>query len=377
MTETTALERYTASFETEPGYLDWAAYGPLPPAVRAELHADGELLGTGRRSSIDLVSARATLARELAAGLLGAQLDEVVLAPSTSHGLMQAIYGLSGGLVLGRREFPSLTVTAARAAEARGRIRVQWVDPADEFITVDVIREALTEETTAVAVSLVDFRTGYRADLAGIREAIGDDRLLIVDATQAFGIVDEDYSAADVVCVHGYKWLRAGRGTGFARFGPRALERIEPVLSGITGIDSDPFAPEVQRPAASARAFTVSGSDHLAAARLATALQEVVEVGVPAIADEVAERVLGVEFLADRYGIPMLTPRDPRRRGGIVALAPGAEDAAALSASLVNHGLVVTTRGDTVRIAPHVGTDADTVRLLGDALAAFVQTRTW
>ena len=61
------------------------------------------------------------------------------------------------------------------------------------------------------------------------------DRLLIVDAMQGFGAVDADYAAADVVCGNGYKWLRAGRGTGFAWFGERALERIAPVLSGWAG----------------------------------------------------------------------------------------------------------------------------------------------
>ncbi len=40
-------------------------------------------------------------------------------------------------------------------------------------------------------VSLVDFRTGYRADLAALRDVIGD-RLLIVDAIQGFGAVDAD-----------------------------------------------------------------------------------------------------------------------------------------------------------------------------------------
>ena len=83
-------------------------------------------------------------------------------------------------------------------------------------------------------VSLVDFRTGYRADLGALRDVIGD-RLLIVDAIQGFGVVDADWSAADVVCGNGYKWLRAGRGTGFAWFGERALERIAPVLSGFAG----------------------------------------------------------------------------------------------------------------------------------------------
>lgn len=372
----TDLDAYLESFDGEPGYLDWAAFGPLSPGVRAEAQADTELLGSGRRSSIQLVDDHAREARELVAELIGADAAQVVLQPSTTYGLMQAIYGLAGGLMVGRGEFPNLTVAATRAADALGSIEVQWLEPADGFITPDVVREALTDDTRALAVSLVDFRTGYRADLAGLRDVIGD-RLLIVDAIQGFGTVDVDYSAADVVCSNGYKWLRAGRGTGFAWYGERALERIAPVLSGYRGIEGDLPVDVVPLPAPSAQAFTVTGIDTLAAARLATGLQELVAVGVATVEAELAERTRDVMFFADRYEVPVVTPREPERRGGIVTLAPAPQDAAPLAASLANHGLTVTVRSGLVRVSPHVGTAGDTLRLFGDALAAFSSARVW
>lgn len=376
MIRVTDLDSYLASFDGEPGYLDWAAFGPLAPVVRAEAQGDTELLGSGRRTSIELVDAHVVEARELVARLLGADASHVALQPSTTYGLMHAIYGLTGGLMLGRGEFPSLTVAATRAADALGAIQLQWLEPADGLITPDLVREALTDDTRALAVSLVDFRTGYRADLPALRDVIGD-RLLIVDAIQGFGMVDVDYSVADVVCGHGYKWLRAGRGTGFAWFGERALERIAPVLSGFRGVEGDLPLDVVPPPAPSAQAFAVSGHDTLAAARLAAALREIVDVGVATIEAELAARTADVIFFADRYEIPVVTPREPERRAGIVTLEPAAQDAAPLAASLANHGLTVTTRAGRIRVAPHVGTGADTLRLFGDALAAFSSTRVW
>ncbi len=188
----TDLESFLASFDGESGYLDWAAFGPLSTSVRADAHADTELLGSGRTSSLDLVSEHLIEARELVAELIGSDAEQVVLQPSTTYGLMQAIYGLAGGLMLSRAEFPSLTVTATRAADALGSIDVQWIDPDDGFVTPEAVRDALTDDTRAVAVSLVDFRTGYRADLTALRDVIGD-RLLIVDAIQGFGAVVADY----------------------------------------------------------------------------------------------------------------------------------------------------------------------------------------
>ncbi|WP_345803174.1 aminotransferase class V-fold PLP-dependent enzyme [Microbacterium sp. AZCO] len=372
----TDWESYLASFDGEPGYLDWAAFGPLAPSVRAEVHADAELLGSGRPSSIELVADHSREARELIAQLLGADAEQVTLQPSTTYGLMQAVYGLAGGLMISRGDFPSLTVAASRAADALGSIELQWLEPEGGYVTPEAVREALTDETTAVGVSLVDFRTGYRADLAALRDVIGD-RLLIVDAIQGFGVVEADWAAADVVCGNGYKWLRAGRGTGFAWFGDRALERIAPVLSGFSGVEGDLPVDAVPLPAPSAQAFSVATPDHLAFARLVAGLRDVVDVGVGMIESELVARSGDVMYFAERYEIPVVTPSEAGRRAGIVALAPAPQDVAPLAASLANHGLTVTVRSGLVRVAPHVGTGADTLRLFGDALAAFSSARVW
>ena len=75
--------------------------------------------------------------------------------------------------------------------------------------------------------------------------------------------------------------------------------------------------------------------------------------GIESIESELVARSGDVMFFADRYDIPVVTPREPERRAGIVALAPAPPDAAPLAASLANHGLTVTVRSDLVRVAPH------------------------
>lgn len=370
------LDVYLDSFGDETGYLNWASFGPFSPSVRAEAQADSELLGSGRRSSVDLVGDHVGDARRLVAQLLGAPEEQVVLQPSTAAGLMQAVYGLRGTLLVSSGEFPSLTVAAARSA-AMGGAHVSWMLPPAGFVTPEVVRDALTDEVTAVAVSLVDFRTGYRADLTALREVIGD-RLLIVDAIQGFGVVEADYAAADVVCGNGYKWLRAGRGAGFAWFGDRAIDRLDPVLSGFTGTEAEGLPlDEVPPPVRGARAFTVSDTDPLAAGRLATALREIEEVGVAAIGRRIEERADQVFVLAEQHGIPVATPTDGVHRAGIVALAPEAQDAAPLAAALSNHGLTVTVRSGLIRASVHAGTSTETIDQLGDALAAFAASRVW
>ncbi|WP_226532478.1 aminotransferase class V-fold PLP-dependent enzyme [Microbacterium paraoxydans] len=365
------FQDYVDTFDNESGYLNWAAFGPLSPSVREEVFADADLLGSGRPSSLSLVAERIGQAQEIVAELLGGDADDVTLQPSSTHGLMHALYGLKGTVIASTAEFPSVSLTVERAASASDHaVTPRWITPADGRVTPDAVADALDDDVVALAVSHVDFRTGYRADLAALRELIGRDRLLIVDAVQSFGIMDVDYGPADVVVGHGYKWLRSGRGSAFAWFSPRARERIVPVLSGIAGTAATGlFVDELPAPAASARAYTVSQPDTLAAGRLAIGVRDVRDAGVAAIEARLAENVDAIIEIADRHGIEVSSPRARGERAGIVALEP--EEPARLAAALANAGLVVTARGSSVRLAPHAGTDAATFELLDEALHAF------
>lgn len=361
------FDDYLGTFEGDPGYLNWAAFGPISPSIRAEVFADADLLGSGRPSALALVGERFAEAREIAAELLGSHADNVTLQPSATYGLMHAFYGLKGTVIASSAEFPSITVTLERAAHASaGELSARWIEPEQTFVTPDAVADALDDDVTAVAVSHVDFRTGYRADLAALREVIGPDRLLIVDAVQSFGVVDDDFAAADVVAGHGYKWLRAARGTGFTSFSALARERITPVLSGFAGVDGGLPVDEVPAPSASARAYAVNNPDQLAVARLAVGLRDVRDAGVAAIQEAISGHIDTIFDIADRHGISVVTPREPSQRAGIVALAP--ETPAAMAAALTNAGVVATMRGATVRVAAHAGTTAETLRMLDDAI---------
>ncbi|WP_101846809.1 aminotransferase class V-fold PLP-dependent enzyme [Zhihengliuella sp. ISTPL4] len=365
------FDDYLGTFDADPGYLNWAAFGPVSPSVRAEVFADADLLGNGRPSSLALVGERIAQAQDVVADLLGVQAADVTLQPSSTHGLMHALYGITGAVVASTAEFPSVSLTLERAATASDRtVTPRWITPDDGRVTPDAVAAILDDDVVALAVSHVDFRTGYRADLAALRDVLGPDRLLIVDAVQSFGVIETDYTVADAVVGHGYKWLRAGRGTGFAWFSPQARERIAPVLSGITGTTaSGLFVDELPAPAADARAYTVSMPDPLAAGRLAIGVRDVRDAGVAAIEERVAAQVDAVIETADRHGIAVASPRERSERAGIVALAP--EDPARLAAALANAGLVVTARGGSIRVAPHAGTDAETLALLDETLGAF------
>ncbi|RJU02405.1 aminotransferase class V-fold PLP-dependent enzyme [Arthrobacter frigidicola] len=206
------LQEYAAAFRESGGYLNFASYGP--PSRQVE-ETSAELLRTAAGGAVgasEQLHLQDLRARQAFSRLSGFPLDRVGLLPYTSLGLFQVAFGIRAGTVLvGAGEFPANLYPWLRAT-GLGLGAVHRLGEPGDRVTVELVEQALTSDTVALAVSAVDFRTGYRADLAGLREVLGPDRLLVVDGIQGFGAVDLDWAVADALVVGGQKWIRGGWG---------------------------------------------------------------------------------------------------------------------------------------------------------------------
>lgn len=354
-----ALERYLAAFTEPAGYLNHASYGPpSTPVVEAIART-----ATAASLGAPAASLHAEDDRALAAvsRLVGVPRDAVALVPSTSHGLHAVALGVPGGEVLvSRDEFPANAYAWWRAEEA-GVLTVRPLAgrPGDGplRVTPELVADALTPATTVVAVSAVDFRTGHRADLAGLREVVGD-RLLVVDGIQGFGVVDQDWTLADALVVGGQKWLRAGWGTGFVALSPRGLDRLRPLLGGWTGVEGATRYDGVpHEPLPGARRFSVTNGSPWSSAALATALELVESVGVATVQQRVEQGVTDLVARLDEAGATLLSPRDPGLRAGIVVVGVPDGRAAEVHARLTEAGVTATVHGDDrLRLSVHATT---------------------
>ena len=366
----TSVDDFAEGFLEEPGYLDFARVGPLSAAAVAEANGMGDVLSKARFGSLEALRDEDERMRSAASELTGFPPEQIVFQPNVGTGLMHAMFGVTGGVLVSRAEFPSITFAAARAAEALHVAEPQWLDADHGRVTPGSVRERLGASVSAIAVSLVDSRTGWVADIDGIRQVI-DDRLLVVDAVQGFGVVDAPYEVADVVVVGGEKWLRAGWGTGFMALSERAIDNLTPVWSGHTGAGvPDPFD-EVLPPVQGAGAFSVARPDSLAQARLSAALEEVVSIGVDVIEAAVADRVDRIIDLADEFAIGVASARETPERAGIVVLEPPQERLTALRAALHNHGVTATARAEAVRLSAHVSCGDETLGMLRAAFTSY------
>jgi len=364
------IDDFNEGFTEEPGYLDYARVGPLSTAAAEETLAFTQVLQRARHGSLDALREQDQRVRDAAAALTGFAPESIVFQPNTSQGIMHAMFGLTGSVLLAPGEFPSLPIAAVRANEALHSVQPVWLETDHGKVTPGQIRDQLEANVGAVAVSLVDSRTGYLCDIEGIRQVIGD-RVLIVDAIQGFGVVDAPWDLADVVLSGGQKWCRSGWGTGIMALSDRALERLTPVFSGFTGTEEPEPWDSVPPPASDARAFRVSNPDPLAQARFAATMEEIARVGVQAVNDAVAENVSRVIELADEFAIAVTSSRDERERAGLVVLEPPAEQVTLLSASLHNHGVTATTRLGSVRLSVHSALSTETLEMLRGAFVSY------
>lgn len=366
------IDDLASGFTDEPGYFDFAKWGPISTSVADEQRSLVEVQARARFGSEIALTEQAGRVGRAISSLVGFAPDHVVFQPNTSAGLTHTLFGLTGQVLMSPRDYPSMPIAATRSAEALRVLEPVWMDLDHDVVTPAVVQRHLTDSVTAVAVSLVDYRTGYLVDLEGIRQVIGD-RLLIVDAIQGFGVVDAPYAVADVVASGGQKWVRAGWGTGFLALSDRALSALTPVFSGVAASDLTLGGSydERQPTRPGAAAFQLTHPDPIAQARFATALEDLADVGVAAVSRAVAERATRVIDLADEFAVPVVSPRDEAERAGIVVLEPALDQMTTLTAALINHGVTATVRDTTVRLSVHVSTGDDSFGMLRGAFTSF------
>jgi selenocysteine lyase/cysteine desulfurase len=370
-----ALEEYRQHFSLAVGYLDFARFGPPPDLVLAA-SADALAFSARDHADIDVLKDGETKSLATVARMTGRpSSDHVTFASSTSAANTLVAMALRGGdeahVLVSPAEFPANVYPWVRAQNFGGP-RVRWLECPDGKVTTDAVANALTDTTVALAVSGVDFRTGYRADLAGLREVLGD-RLLLVDSIQGFGVCDLDWSLADAVMVGGQKWLRAGWGTGFISLSDRAVAHLGEGLAGWTAVEG-PYRYDnvLHETVATGQRFSLTNCDLLAAARMSAALDLLEAVTVSEVERVILERVRALrETVASLGGAPIAELADHELSGIVSFRLPGVLPEQ-IHAHLRQCGIVVTKHDSYVRVSPHATTTSDEIDALGTALKELV-----
>lgn len=363
---------YLSEFEEHGGYLNFASVGPASRSARKAPAHLLDQMAVGDRPVPDIIDPAYAEARATIADALGVEDRLATSVPSTGAGIMQVAFGLigaGGNVVVPSHEFPANRYPWLRA-EAAGGPQVRAVEIADGRVVPEALAPAIDDETRIVAVSLVDYMTGFRVDVDDIVEAAGD-ALVLIDGIQGFGAIGTGLGTADVFVAGGQKWLRGGQGAGVMAVSERALERLSPTLTGWWGVE-DNFAFEVPPPhpqLARADRFLESSPNLLGAVAAAAALRLVELGGIHKIETAVLERSGAVLDLVNSIGCDVIEPwRSDRERAGIVTFRiPGIGSAATVGA-LGTAGFIVSERNGWIRVSPHATTPLPAIEAFGVAL---------
>lgn len=341
-------------------YLNHAAVSPLPLRVVAaveralgEAVPGADALWSQRRAECDRVRAQA-------ATLLGARLArEVAFVPNTSTGLSFLAEGLSwrpgDNVVSAASEFPSNVYPwlglADRGVELRRTVEV------DGRIALESLARSIDARTRVVALSWVQYATGFRIDLGAVAELCrARDALLVVDAIQGLGALQLSVAEARIdACVAGsHKWLMGGEGVGVLYVSQRALERLRPVVRGWLSVE-EPFGPVADPPRylEGAERFECGTANVSGIYGLGAAIDWLLEVGPARVEQRVLELAGRIEAGLAQLGFESCYERTARSASGIVAAAHPSAPARPLCKQLAARGFQVAERRGLLRLSPH------------------------
>ena len=301
-------------------------------------------------------------ARRLVAAMLGAQPEQVAFVRNTSDGLSTVANGLDwrpgDNLVTFRHEFPSNLYPWLRVRDALG-VEVRVCEERDGCVDTDELITLIDDKTRIVALSQVQYASGFRADLERIgRVARAHDALLVVDVIQALGVIPLDVQAelVDVAAAACHKWLLTPEGVGLLYLSARARERIQPTLVGWTSVPNpDDYGNYEQGWNQGTLAWETGTAPVALIHGLEASLKLLNEVGIPriqayleALTDHLCEQLRDTDY-------QVVSSRRAGEKSQIVCIQHRAGlSSMDLYAHLKRRNIVTAPRGNRLRISPHL-----------------------
>lgn len=352
-------------------YLDHAAIAPLATPVRSTMEV---FLARMTEEPFELAHWQRLLGqvRGRVAELLSVGPESIAFTKNTTTGLGLVAAGLDweagDNIVSVDREFPS-NIYPWIGLKRKG-VELHLYRPGEGRIDVKALVRLCDRRTRVLAISAVQFWSGFRTDLGDLGMALrGRDTLLVVDAIQAAGALHVDLSKTpvDFLAAGAQKWLLGPIGIGVVYVGPRMMDRLSPVTIGPESVvrDREYFEYDLTlKP--DARRFEEAAPNYPGILGMGAAVNLLLRAGLPVVEETVlrlADRLR--EELPGRGYELVFKPSLPSERSGIVSFRHPRMVPAELHARLREAGVIIALRGDFLRASAHYyNSDEDLDRLL-------------
>lgn len=324
-------------------------------------------------------------ARQTLAALLGVNSGDLALNRNATDGInwIAATFPLSPGdeVITSNEEHPAMIYPWLAACERAGA-RLLFVPLSHDAESLSAsISAALTDRTRIVAMSHVSCETGARVPVESIREVVGNDVAILIDASQSVGQFSIDIPAlhADFVIGNGHKWLAGPKGTGFAWFDPGSIDMVQPAYFGDGAVtprwsrhyyQAEPapalrYAGDATRFEFGTRAWHTYGA-------LADAIEYQANLGWSSIFDHVARVTATTKQALDEIpGVSVITPSDWADSSGIVSFTIAGLDGRDVSLTLRESHRIIQRSVEVpsaVRVSVSYFTTEDDITRLADVV---------
>jgi selenocysteine lyase/cysteine desulfurase len=312
--------------------------------------------------------------RRRAGRLLNTDPYDVCFVGSTTHGIGLIAEGFpwkpGDNVITVAEEYPSNQYpwmnlrdgdVEARAVPSRGN-RVELAD----------IREAIDSHTRMLAISSVEFGSGFRNDLVALGELCRQRGIFFfVDAIQSLGVFPLDVCQVpiDALAADGHKWLLGPEGAGIAYIRREWIDRLHATNVGWNSVvnyaDFSSIDFRLKPHAGRWEGGTVNAG---AIAGLGESIQLLLDAGIDSVRDRVLELT---DYLSDRVrsaGAEVFGSRTPGEESGIVSLLTPGRDPKELMRRCKTAGVVANVRAGRLRVSPHAYNTTDEIDRFVDVL---------
>ncbi|HEY6951839.1 MAG TPA: aminotransferase class V-fold PLP-dependent enzyme [Bacteroidota bacterium] len=287
--------------------------------------------------------------------------DRIALVGNTSDAINIVASGLpwqrGDRIILNDMEFPANVYPYFHLQEQG--IIVDIIQCRDGRITVEMIERTITPRTRVVALSAVQFLSGFRADLSSIGQLCRDRGIwFIVDGIQAVGATQIDVRAMQIdgLAAGAQKWQMSVQGTGFLYVNEALQSAIQPKYVGWLAVqDAWNFYNYGQPLAATAKRYEGGTVNHLGFSGMAASLTLLLQQGMQKIEAHILAltRILNDGFQALER-VKLLSPVIDNERAGIVTIElPGNVDTKTVFKRLLDTNIVISLREGKLRYSPH------------------------
>lgn len=363
-----AAQKYT--------YLNSAAVSPIPTtAIEAVNWQLNDVATNGTLHFSSWVDTK-NRARALVAEMLKVRAEQVAFLRNTSDGVASIANGLKweagDNVVSFEREFPANYYAWRRVRDDFG-VELRLCPERDGRIDLDEFISIIDSNTRVVAISAVQYASGYKADLERLgRAARSVDALFCVDIIQGFGAMPFDLPAqfVDAACGASHKWLCAPEGCGIFYLSDRARERVKPTLVGWISVETPWDFEDREQPLKPTALAWESGTG-------CSSLFYGLEQSLKLLHDTGTENIQNhletlTDYLCDSLGgknYDIISSRAASEKTAIVCIKHrDGSPPNQIAAELESKNVIISPRGDRLRIAPHFYNNIGDIERLVEAL---------